>query len=390
MSDYGLTDKGFIRPTLEEIRESIRQSFRDDFGKGINLDDRSPFGNIVNTMADRFDSLWQVTELLWQSMAPDMATGQALDQLCAINNITRLAAASSQVTLALTGTAGTVLAAGLTVSAPGNTSVKFALDEAVTLTGGTDTVTSTCTKTGQISAAAGTLTHIDNPIAGWSTVTNPADAVLGRAVETDSELRLRRLQLLNRKGTATIDGIRAYLLANVANIIQAHVYENYTSTVDSEGLPPKSIECVVAGGTDQNVADAIWACKPGGIQPYGTSSATAIDSEGNSHTIGFSRPSPISIYVKATLVRNTNPSEGDVYPADGDDAVKAAILAFGQDMAVGHDVILSQFYTPINTVAGVFGIDLRIGTAPNPTGTANITIHPREIASFEEANIEVL
>src|SRR5262249_36114068 len=81
--------------------------------------------------------------------------------------------------------------------------------------------------TGPLPAPAGTLTVIDTPVAGLSSVTNAADAILGRNQETDSELRIRREEELRAAGKGTVDAIRALLL-EVLNVVQAKVLQNHS------------------------------------------------------------------------------------------------------------------------------------------------------------------
>lgn len=79
---------------------------------------------------------------------------------------------------------------------------------------------------GPIPVPVGTLTDIVTPLAGWSTLTNSVEGSLGRNVETDAQLRLRRLQSLRLPGRGTVEAIRAQLLA--AGATSALVFENQT------------------------------------------------------------------------------------------------------------------------------------------------------------------
>lgn len=79
---------------------------------------------------------------------------------------------------------------------------------------------------GPIPCPINSLTQIVTPVGGWSSITNREAGTLGRFVETDAELRLRRLNSLRLLGRGTVEAIRAQLLA--AGATSALVFENVT------------------------------------------------------------------------------------------------------------------------------------------------------------------
>src|SRR5690606_9975123 len=81
---------------------------------------------------------------------------------------------------------------------------------------------------GTLSAPANSLTEILTPIFGWNSINNWEAGVIGRGVETDSELRIRRRNTIRLLGNATVESIRAKLLQNVDGSTAAFVYENQT------------------------------------------------------------------------------------------------------------------------------------------------------------------
>jgi hypothetical protein len=173
------------------------------------------------------------------------------------------------------------------------------------------------------------------------------------------------------------------------DVLSCHVYENTGDVVNGDGLPPKSIEAVVQGGTDSAIAAALWAAKPAGIETFGTTSQVVTDIQGNNQTVNFSRPEQVELYIAAIVTPNTNPAEGPLYPADGNDQVAAALLAFGNEQEVGVDVFPVRFMAAILSVQGVNAVDLYIDSIPVPVNQAPITIGTRQLASFDSSRIEV-
>jgi hypothetical protein len=213
---------------------------------------------------------------------------------------------------------------------------------------------------------------------------NSSDANIGTELETDPEFRLRRVELLRQTGKATVEAIRASLRA-VTNVVQALVVENVELTTSPAGLPGKSFESIVQGGTDAAVAASIWDTKPAGIETYGTTTVVVTDSMGFTHDIKFARPVDVPIHVALTVT--TDPT---LYPLDGDDQVAQAIVTQGATLNVGDDVIALVYKCAPLTVTGVLDVTIfKIDIVDPPVLTGNIVIAFDELASFDTADIDV-
>jgi uncharacterized phage protein gp47/JayE len=239
--------------------------------------------------------------------------------------------------------------------------------------------------TGKRDAFANSLTVIETPISGLISFNNENDIDNGKNIETDGELRIRRLNTLANPGASTLDSIRAALL-EINEVKDARVFENDTDAVDIYGRPAHSIEAVVLEGVNQEIADVIWNTKAAGIATYGSETETVSDTMGFTHTVKFSRPTEIDIYITVdNLV--TDP---DTFPVDGMDAIKAALATFGDsEFSIGDDVLYNRLHCPIANISGVISYDLFIGTAPSPSGQVNIAIADDERAFFDTPNFVV-
>jgi uncharacterized phage protein gp47/JayE len=157
--------------------------------------------------------------------------------------------------------------------------------------------------------------------------------------------------------------------------------------VDAIGLPPKSFSAVVLGGSAQQIAEAIWEVKPAGMQAFGNTSVTVIDSQGLPHEINFSRPETVNIYIDVVISPSENQSIASNTPELIIDSLEEYFL---ENYRVGDDVIYSRLYTPINNAASGHQVDsLTIGTSPNPTGTSNVVIEFDQIAQLLRGNVSV-
>lgn len=94
---------------------------------------------------------------------------------------------------------------------------------------------------------------------------NQTKGTKGRLLETDAELRERRIKSLSLRGAGTPEAIRA-AVGSVSGVSQTQVFENRTSLRDLDGRNPHSYEVVVNGGNDQEIANKIFEYGPAGIE----------------------------------------------------------------------------------------------------------------------------
>lgn len=216
--------------------------------------------------------------------------------------------------------------------------------------------------------------------------------LLGSDLETDIELRLRRLQELRAQGKATIEAIRAALFL-VPGVADVFVDENDTDYISGLGVPPHAVEAIVRAptATDADLAQAIFDTKAAGIRAFGTTTEVVTDSQNVDHDIGFTRAAEVDIYIEIDLAVNTDAAAGTVYPADGDEQVKAALVAKGAALGIGDDVILEVIKCAAFAVDGVLDVlDFRIDTVSPAVGTTNISIPQRSIADFDISRVVVV
>jgi uncharacterized phage protein gp47/JayE len=248
------------------------------------------------------------------------------------------------------------------------------------------------------------LNIISTPVSGWDQVENFADGITGRDTETDAELRARRVLLLASLGGGTIEAIRAKILT-VSGVTSASVTQNATGVVDASGRPPHSIEAFVNGGSDTDVARALFDSVSGGIEAFGQLPSPlpsvpgyeVIDDEGISHFYKFTRLTEVLIHVYMKIVKNVDIAEGPLYPATGDDDIRTSILSYGAGLQSGQDVKVTPYImAAIGAVPGVDLIELYVvkstGSLPgDPANPGNlqttIAITSTELATFQGVKI---
>lgn len=242
----------------------------------------------------------------------------------------------------------------------------------------------TCTSTGALDAVAYDLNTIETPVSGWSSALNLTDATPGTAVETDEDLRLRRVDELSSNGETTLGAIRQRML-EVSGVTACTVFQNITNVTDSDGVPPKSVEVMIQGSgyTNQAIFDALLNSVAAGIATHGDITGTAEDEAGIEHAMGFSTPSEQNVYVTVTIEY-----DADDYP--GDAAVKAAIVEYGDAQPVGMDVRASAVGAACFNVPGVLNATpVYIGLSPSPASSTTLVMSARQLAVYDTSRIVV-
>jgi uncharacterized phage protein gp47/JayE len=352
---FGLTPTGFNKKTLSDLTTSMDSKAKGEFGDGVKLSNRSLVGKTIGIVKGELADLWSLAESVYNAFYPGTASGEALDRAISLTGTVREGSSNTKVTCQCVGDGGTIIQAGKIVQNP-TTRERYLLTESVTIpAGGSVDSTFEAEESGEIYALAGSVTEIVTPVAGWTSVSNAADqTVLGAPIESDPEVRERRQDEINTSGGGTPEGIRAYLLDqdNIPGIEDAYVFENDTFA-EVDGRPPKSMEAVIAGGDDDDIANALWQCKGGGIQFVGSASFVIQDSQGFDRTMYYSRPTDREVYLDLEYTANED------FPADGESQLEANILQYGDALGIGGGIIITQMITQFD-VAGIVDFTLKL------------------------------
>ncbi|EFS8883680.1 baseplate J/gp47 family protein [Salmonella enterica] len=380
-----VTAEGISAPDYQTILDTLTSYFQQIYGSDAYLEPDSKDGQMVALVALAIHDANNTAIAVYNCFSPATGYGAALTSNVKINGIARKGATNSTVDLLLTGTAGTAITNG-TVKDTNN--VIWRLPDSVVIgVDGTVTATAICSKSGAVAAPAGTITTINTPTRGWTSVTNPAAATVGAPAETDAELRIRQGQSVAIPSITPFEGVDG-AIANIAGVTRHKLYENDTGKTDGNGLPPHSISAIVDGGDVTEIARTIRGNKGQGVRTWGKTSVTVPDKYGNPHIISFSRPTDVPVYGKITL------SVFAGYTSQIGVQIQQAVADYINRLMIGDQVLLSRIYSPANlgVVSGgnarYYDIqELLIGKSPEAVAAANINIAYDESASCKPENI---
>lgn len=382
-----LTETGYVRRTFDEILQDKIATAKELFGEDIDTSETSVLGKFLRINAYDQEMAEEEAEGIYYARFPNTATGTSLDRLCVFVGITRNPATASQYTVTVTGTAGTTVPQGFLVSTESDIEFSNTADTTIG-TDGTCTITVECTETGTIgNISASDINTIVNPAANITSVVGTALVSSAVDVETDTALRQRFNEVKEGQGSCNENSIRAALLS-VSGVTSASVIVNDTEETDSDGRPPHSFQCYVAGSNyeQSDIANAIFNKKPLGIKTYGDISVIVTDDGGNIHPIYFSEVTDVDVTVSVKIKINS-----DFNITSGTTDISNAIVAYINSLGVGTDVILTSLYGYIFSVDGVEDVtELLLGTQGSTATASNITISQWEVAQCQSVTVEVV
>ena len=247
---------------------------------------------------------------------------------------------------------------------------------------------------GEVSLPNGAITKIVTAPTGFLSCTNLCGYVAGRLLETDVELRQSYVDKIFSRSSRMTDSIRSAILANCAGVTAAQVYENRTNETDSEGRPPHSVEAVVDGGSNSDIAEQILATVSAGITTYGSVSVDVPGEGDDMIEVCFNRPTYIYCWFKVTLTI----SKASLVPANYAELVETAIVDAMSQVENGEDVVPQQQFLPAiyEQVPGISYIDVSIYTTtsasegqPSSYPLRSVEITNRQRAMTSSTRIEV-
>lgn len=380
--DPSFTDKGFIPQTDDAILAGVQEDIQGAFGGNLNFatDQATPQGQLANSQAAITANTQADFCALTQQMDPAFNYGRFQDAIARIYFLTRNSSLSTVVECDCVGAEGTVIPAGLAQGVDEAGNIYSCVDGGTIGASGTISLAFANNVTGPIACPAATLNRIYIAIPGWDTINNPADGVLGKDTETRAAFEARRAASVAANARGTIQAVQGAVW-EVDGVLDVFAYQNDDDLpllYRGVNIAPHSIYVAVVGGTDLDVATAIWSKKSPGCRYNGNTTVTVEDTSPGysapfpSYVVTFQRPADISIKFAVSIANSA------MVPADATVQIQNAIIAAfagtdgGQRASIGSTIYASRFICPINALGPwVQIISMQIGrTTANQNSVA--------------------
>jgi uncharacterized phage protein gp47/JayE len=330
---------GISSPSYADILLSLQASYTAIYGSDVVLDNSTQDGQWTAIQAQAIYDSNQVAIFVYNQFSPATAVGTGLSSVVKINGIAREVSSDSTAPVLFTGQNGTQLINPI-VGDNLNLGTQWQFLGTIDIPGaGSVTQSVTCTTPGAVTAAAGSLTEMITPTAGWQSATNPEAATAGAPVELDAVLRQRQAVSTDLPAQTILTSMIGNLL-NLGGVLAVAAYENPNGTTDVNGLPPHSIALVVEGGDAQDIANTIGKSRGEGVATFGNTSETYIDPYGIPQVINFSFPVQETIDVSV----NISPLTGYSTAIGGE--IQQSLSNYITSLGIGTSVINSRLVAP--------------------------------------------
>ena len=381
---------GMHVPTYNDIRDDLIAKMKQIFGDDIYITEDTQDYQQISALARKIYDVNSLAMMVYNNRTPITAVGVGLDNLCALVGIKRKPSRYSEVQLTITGNPGTVIQRGVASDGTNN----WNLPEQVTIPdSGQITVDCTCSVSGNIIAAANTITIIETPVFGWTSVTNTyavSGSNIGADEETDAELRGRFANASSLPSSSIFEGMLS-AIADVEGVTRSVGYENDTGSVSPEGFPAHSVTFVVEGGEDAVIAKTICDKKTVGCYTNGTTAVQLSSLAGTTTTIRFYRPTYADIYVKVYIT----PLQS--YTADYENRIKEAIVSYIDGLQIADSIYssillsiaISQMDSITNPNYAVTKVEISEDGVTYQEGQIDLLFHEVALTSIDKIEVVV-
>lgn len=205
--------------------------------------------------------------------------------------------------------------------------------------------------------------------------------------EPDASLR-DRIGKAEFGGMATFNGMLTYLSDKLGGGISMKSNEE---PEEMGGIPGHSVAVYVpqsATSSDDEIAAAIWHCKPAGIRTHGSSSGKVTDKAGFEHEVKFTRIESLPMTLEVTVKEY----DEETLPDDYDAKIKAALVEWAKDQYTpGKDIIIQRLASPIyDNVPGILDLQFKATFDGKSATSGRIEVPDSLCASLDEEGITVI
>lgn len=246
-------------------------------------------------------------------------------------------------------------------------------------------------KFGKIQLPNDVITKLVDNIAGFTNVRNRLQPIYGREAQTDVELRQAYIAKSALRSNTMVDSVVAEILNTVVGIETVSGFENDTDFVNDRQMPPHSIEFVVEGGEDSEIASAILRKKAGGIQTYGSVVVDVPGKYGDSIPIKFNRPTYIYVWLKIVLH-----CKRSSLPDNYKKMVSSLIVEKNKKISTGKNLLIQTLIESLyEAIPGLTYVDIQSAYRDNLSQTPtnfvakNVLVNSGQKIILSEDRIEV-
>lgn len=390
---------GVSAPLESAVLDGARTDINASFGGGLNMDARTPQGQMATTYAALIGDRNAEFLALVNGMDPAYAEGRMQDAIVRLNFLTRKEARATTAVCRCTGLPGTLIPANSLARDVSGNIYRSTTADTIEPVGYVD-ILFECTITGPVPCPPNSITTVYRIVPGWDLVTNPDAGTEGANAESAAELETRRQASVAKNARGYNAAMRGALL-DLPGVVDALVFDNPTNapmTTRGVTLGAHQLYVGVVGGEDDQVARVINDKKAPGC-PYYEDGNTAVLVEDDrsgylppypQYTVIFERVQETPAFFSVSI-RNS-----PEVPNNAEALVRQAMIdAFrGLDgvpkRGIGATLYAAQFYSAVASLgAWARVIEITVGLAASPTGVTQ-GFDADQIPSLSEGDIALV
>ena len=393
-----ITYQGVTIPESTAIRTGILQDYNVAFGGNLNITSTAtPQAHIADNLTENIsDANAAIAEVI-AGVDPATSEGRLQDAIGRIYFLERKGATSSVVQATVTGQPGALLAAGA-LARDVNGRYWRSTGDVTFPVGGVTQVQFACEETGPIQLGIGELIFIGQASLGWDAVTNAGAAVSGTNEENRTEFEARRFDSVAKNSHGAAASIRGAVF-DVDGVIDVYAYDNYRNVPviigpTSYEIPANCVYIAAVGGSDADVANAIYTKKDGGCNLTGNTTVIVEDTDATAsqpypkYEISWERPAsaPVKFLVQ---IRNSNALPFNIVQLTKQSIIDTFNGLNGfQRARIGSEIYASSYYGPIAQIANsVQVVSIKLGLVTATLDSVEIGID--QAPTIVESDIEV-
>lgn len=384
--DYGITPNGFVKKTYQVILEEILREYEDVF-PGFKRHESNALYVQAQAAANREELFWNLLEAVYYSRFVITAYGDGLTMRVLDIIGKRLDPKYAQGYCKVSADAGVKIPQGTLLKRTDSDLQYRALNDYVVKSAEEPiTIEVQCTTAGTVgNAPKGSIISFAESLTGIKSVYNESAIVGGTERESDDELKARYYESLQDVRGSNIPAINAKLRS--LGLDSFRVRENRAKTeamVSGVLMPPHSIAATVFGGVDEEIADALFHTKAGGIDMKGDKKVIVTSSDGAPYDILFTKATGTSVYVKLEI------RVGYAFLSTSEKQLKTQMMDYINKLSVDetleYDLLLAKGF---DGVPGVTSISLYVDTQETPVGREDLVPTTNEKFVISEENIKI-
>lgn len=328
-----ITNTGLVTERLNDVIDRLSLAMRDIYGADINISPDTQDGQTIGIWSQGVADINEIISGVYAMSDPTKAIGVWLDTQLKYVGIERNRAAFSNLNdVEFTVVNGTIIPDNYVLT--DENGIEWQTTASAKATSTRLIMPLQSVDVGAFHLAGDKILSPKTVVLGVQQVKTTTASVLGSLQESDESALMRFLRSYSINNLDDREGLEASLLA-LTDVRDAKVYENYTGVLDANGVQPHTINSVVLGGVDEDIAETIRRKKSLGCGLQGAIEVVLFYQDLD-RLIRFDRSAAVNISVKVTVVRRSAAIDVDR------DAIKKEVAS--SQFLISEDVIAGSLY----------------------------------------------